>query len=317
MQLLIVRTRDSIFDFPPEWLMTNEPQTPMPPSEPAGQPQQPSESRPRILGKLFVLALAILVTVNLWLIVSQLRLAADNSRERAFWALCHPGTTADQRTELFLKLAAEGNTEWQSAILGNLKLSGVDLSRANLGSATFTSCEFVKTNFDGAVLTGAGLDTSDLTGAKLSGVKFRNGTLFKSNLEDADFRNADLLSTSFEQATAARAVFVAAKMGDAFLPMADLTGADFTGAELSGANFEAAILRNADLALANLYGARFDDADLTDANWWRSRGLSSQQLDEFTIRFPPTPEAPESRQRDFEIWLTKRIEDSTRPSSEP
>ncbi|APZ95310.1 Serine/threonine-protein kinase B [Fuerstiella marisgermanici] len=294
--------------------MTKDSDTPNSSSTLAPPSSAQNMSRWSIAGIIAAIVLAALLTWNLRLVVVQLSDAADISRERAFWALCHPETTPQQRTEFFLRLAAGGNAEWKSALLHDLQLSGVDLSNTSLESAVFTSCNFAKVNFESAQLGRASLDTSDLTGANFAKVKLRNGTFFKSNLKNADFRNADLLSTSFEQATAHDAVFVAAKMGDAFFAMTDLTGADFTGAELSGANFEAAILKNADLALANLYTARLNDADLTDSNWWRARGLASQQLDEFTLRFPPTPDAPESRQRDFEIWLTKRIEDSEQPN---
>ena len=255
------------------------------------------------------LILAVVVTFNVWLMSSQLRLSSDLSRERAFWALCHSGTTPQRRTDYFLQLVAEGNTEWQSAKLTHLELKAVDLTNAKLEAAVFSTCEFANADFSKAILNKAGLDNSDLTEASFSGVQMRNATLFKSVLKSADFRNADLLSTSFEQARAHDATFVAAKMGDCFLALTDATGADFTGADLSGANLEAAILKDTDLALTNLYGTQLKDTDFTNSNWWRSRGLSSQQLDDLTLSFPPNPQASESRQRDFEIWLTKRLGD--------
>ncbi|MEQ9409269.1 MAG: pentapeptide repeat-containing protein [Fuerstiella sp.] len=266
---------------------------------------------------VLMLALAGMVTVNVWLLSSQLREMAARSRERAFWELCHRGNTPRQRVEDFLQLAADGNTEWQSAQLDGLDLTGADLSGAQLESARFRSCTLTDANLREAVLNQASLDNSDLTRTSFSNAKLRNATLFKSVLTETDFRNAELLSVSLEQAKAHGAVFVAARMGDAFLAMADLTGADFTGADLSGANLEAAVLKNADLALANLFGAGIVDVDFTDSNWWRTRGLTSAQLDQLTLEFPPTPNAPESRRRDFEIWLTKRLGDAGNQTRTP
>lgn len=290
--------------------MTEPPisQTPAAPHPPAAVTQQ----RTGVVNwavRLTALVLAILLTVNLVLLTSQLRTISQGSRERAFWDLCRPGITAQQRTEYFLRLVAEGNTVWKGAILGNLDLRGADFSGAQIESAVFSSCDFVEANFTNAVLNRSGLDASDLSRARFADAEVRNATFFQSILTEADFRGAELLSTSFEQARAEDAIFVSAKMGDAFLAMANVTRADFTAADLSGANLEAAILKNCDLALANLYDTKLADTDFTDSNWWRARGLSSEQLNDLTLRFAPGPNAPESRQRDFEIWLSKRLEE--------
>jgi uncharacterized protein YjbI with pentapeptide repeats len=274
------------------------------------------QTRWRLVSGLVIMALAVLLTVNVFLMLRQLDSFTRNSREHAFWTLCHTGTTPVQRTELFLKLVIEGNTSWQSAMLDGLRLADVDLSGAQLKSALFTSCEMKNIRFADANLEGAALDMSDLSNANFANARLRNATLFKSTLTDADFRNADLLSTSLEQAKGHGAKFIAAKMGDAFLPMADFTDAEFTGADLSGANLEAAILRGADLALANLFGADLTDTDFTNTNWWRSRGLTTEQLDILAIAYPPDPDATDSRKRDFDIWLSRRAESDTkeRPS---
>ena len=220
------------------------------------------------------------------------------------------------RSRYLLQLVSKGNTEWRSAYLSKLTMDGVNLSNADLAQIALDSGSFVDGDFSNANLSGAALDLSDFSEATFSKTNLRNATFFKSRLVEADFRNADLLSTSFEQCVAHKANFVAAKMGDAFCPMADFTDADLTGADLSGANLEAAILKNANLALTNFHAATLTDADFTDTNWWRCRGLTSIQMDDLTLTFPPTPAASESRQRDFEMWLGKRIDERQRPDDE-
>ncbi|MEZ6129473.1 MAG: pentapeptide repeat-containing protein [Planctomycetaceae bacterium] len=262
-----------------------------------------------------LLLMFIALTVNVWLLSEQLQRISQSDQQQDFWTLCHSGTTVSARTESFLRLAASGNTEWRSANLSELSLDSVDLAGLNLQRAALTSGSFQKANFTEADLTSASLDLSDFTKTVFAKCRMRNATLFKTRLNEADFRNADLLSASLEQSVAHKASFVAAKMGDAFLAMADLSGANFTGADLTGANLEAAVLNSADLALANFHMATLTDTDLTDTNWWRSRGFTSLQLDEFTLLFPPSPNAPESRRRDFEIWLTRRIEEH--PAAKP
>lgn len=260
--------------------------------------------------------LAVLLTANVWMLRSQLRSIADSSRERAFWAVCHSGTTSEMRSKHFLQLVSDGNTEWRSAYLSKITLDGVNLSGANLVQVELSSGSFLDANFSMADLSGAALDLSDFSQSDFSKANLRNATFFKSRMVEADFRNADMLSTSFEQCVAHKAKFVAAKMGDAFCPMADFTDADLTGADLTGANLEAAILKNANLALTNFYTASLTDVDFTDTNWWRARGLTSVQMDELTLMFPPTPNALESRLRDFEMWLDKRIDERKPPESE-
>lgn len=256
-----------------------------------------------------MLLLLLALTINVWLLAEQLQQMAHNDQQQAFWSLCHAGTTAEDRARSFLMLAAAGNTEWRSAMLSELDLDAADLAGLSLQKAGLSSGSFQKARFSGADLTGARLDLSDFSDAHFDDCRLRNATLFKARLNNADFRSADLLSASLEQCVAQRASFVAAKMGDAFLAMGDFSEANFTGAELSGANLEAAIFRNADVALANFENARLVDTDFTDTNWWRCRGLTSQQLDDYTLAFAPTPNASESRRRDFEIWLARRMQE--------
>lgn len=275
----------------------------------SGLPQPPKKANRLLQAALMtgLLVVVLLLTMNVWLLNRHLEWTVTRSRERAFWQLCHSGATPEQRTQSFLQLVADGNTEWKSARLERLTLTGTDLQQARLSGARFSYCNLTQVDFRQAVLDRSGVDNSELTETDFSGADMKNASLFKSVLKNCSFRNTELQSATLEQATAVQASFVAAKMGDAFLAMADLSGADFTGADLSGANLEAALLRGADLALTNLYDANLTDTDLTNTNWWRSRGLTTEQLDDLTLRFPPDPSASESRQRDFTIWLQQRV----------
>lgn len=269
---------------------------------------------PRKTGATFlvcasVFALAVLLTTNFWLMCEQLQNIAENGREHAFWAVSHSGTTAEMRSRYLLQLVADGNTEWRSAYLSKMNMDGVNLSGVSLAQISLSSGSFIDANFSESNLSGAALDLSDFSEANFSKSNLRNATFFKSRLVEADFRNAEMLSISLEQCVADKASFVAANMGDAFCPMADFTDADLTGADLSGANLEAAILKNANLALTNFHAARLTDTDFTDTNWWRARGMTSAQMDDFTLLFAPTPNATDARMRDFELWLGKRIDD--------
>ena len=161
---------------------------------------QPS-SIPRKFGASFFAALAafllaVLLTTNLWLMSAQLRTITDNSREHAFWAVCHSGTTAEMRSTYLLNLVAAGNTEWRSAYLSKLSMDGVNLSSASLFQIGLSSGSFVDADFSKADLSGAALDLSDFSEADFSESNLRNATFFKSRLVDADFRNADMLSIS-------------------------------------------------------------------------------------------------------------------------
>ena len=62
------------------------------------------------LSILFLGALAI-VTANVWLAGRLARQQHENSKQHAFWALCQPGHTSDDRVRAFLLLVTEGNKE--------------------------------------------------------------------------------------------------------------------------------------------------------------------------------------------------------------
>lgn len=77
----------------------------------------------------------------------------------------------------------------------------------------------------------------------------------------------------------------------------------FAGAKLNSARMRSTVLRGANLTLADLAGADLAGADLTDSNWWRARGLSAEQLADFTQRFPPSADVNPQREGDFLQWL--------------
>jgi uncharacterized protein YjbI with pentapeptide repeats len=87
--------------------------------------------------------------------------------------------------------------------------------------------------------------------------------------------------------------------------MANLARAKLNGANLSGAKLEAAVLRGANLSLARMNGADLKEADFANANWWRSRGLSLEQLDLLKKKFAPATNAEPALQLDYDQWVKR------------
>ena len=102
-------------------------------------------------------------------------------------------------------------TEQRDQMLSGIKLSGVDLRRANLSGANLRDA-----NLSGANLRGANLWDANLRDANLSGANLRDANLRRADLRDANLSGANLR--------------------DADLWRADLSGANLWGANLSGAN---------------------------------------------------------------------------------
>lgn len=247
-----------------------------------------------------------LLTWNVGLLWSQMAAQSAGSEQAAFWELCHPGTTPAVRTSRFLQLVESGNVEWRSAILQGLDLSGTDLSGRNIRNARFDDCDLSDTQLFEAQLNNAVFNLCQAEKAVFGKADLRNSSFFKAQIRDADFRGANLQSASLEQCRAQNASFVTAEMGDCFLAMADLSGADLTGADLTGADLTAAKLNGANLALTDFSGAFLDDTDLSDSNWWRARGLGTAEMQRLALKFPPSPNAEESRRRDFRIWISNQ-----------
>lgn len=249
------------------------------------------------------LVLALLVTVNGWLTVRHAEHTSQHDREHLFWTLCHAGGTAEQRRDAFLTLVADGNAVWAAARLERLDLNGLDLSGTYLAGAVFNGSGLARAHLGNCDLSGSSLQTVDLSQADLTGALLEEATALKAILDGAQLRGARLRAISLEQVSAHEANFVQADLSDAYLYMADFTDATLTNADLTGADLEAAVFRNADLALVRLDGAKLLDTDFTGSNWWRSRGLTSEQITELTLKYAPPKDAPESRQSDFLRWL--------------
>lgn len=120
-------------------------------------------------------------------------------------------------------------SDFSSADLKGVVLSGEFLSGINLNHAD---------------LARAILDETDLSRADLSGADLSEAVLARANLKEARFRQANLTNAYFESADLSQANFYGAKMRSANLAGAKLQQTHFTKADLSEANlFGATILR--------------------------------------------------------------------------
>lgn len=256
-------------------------------------------------GSLLLLALVLCVLTGwqLQLINEHHARQTAHDKEHLFWFLCHANATPESRSAAFLTLIREGNTEWRGARLEDLNLQGIDLNGASLAFADFESSDFSKASLRDAQLERASFRLANLEHADLTNASLPSIDMLKVVLTGANLRAADLANGSLEQCTARDATFILTDLSDATLLMADLTDSNLTGAKLMGANLEAANLRGTNLALANLSNANLTNTDLTDSTWWRARGLTSDQIVEFTKKFPPTENSDESQRNDFVRWL--------------
>lgn len=299
---------------------------PNPEHRPAEEPPPPPPPHRPWLSGLLALTLIVfagLTAFQLYLIKVQLDLgqqqwrALESTRqEHLFWIVCQPTASAQERTNAFLRLVEAKHPEWRSAALNELRLQGCDLSLADLRLAQLIACDLRESRLNGALLTDSSLRLADLTKADLSDALLDGADLLKATLDDANFRKARMRRVSLEQVQAHRAQFILADLSEAHMLMADLTGANLTGADLTGARLEWAKLIGADVGLTNLTDANFENADLTNSNWWRARGLTDDQLTDFSERFAPTTDADESRRNDFQLWLASWSGEGT-PSSAP
>jgi uncharacterized protein YjbI with pentapeptide repeats len=119
------------------------------------------------------------------------------------------------------------------------KLTGVDLSDANLSEAI--------------------LQYADLRYANLKNVDLNNANLFDANLSSATLNGANLFMSILNDA-----MLCSANLSGAILSSANLTDADLSDANLSNANLSGAYLRGADLSDADLSGANVDKAQFGD-----------------------------------------------------
>lgn len=261
---------------------------------------------------LFLGLLLVLLCWNVWLLRSQIAAVNTQSKERLFWALCHEEATTEERARAMLRLISEGNTEWRSAHLARLDLSGAQLAGVSLESANLEYCKFTHANLSRANLTGCNLRAVDLAEANLQESSLGQSDLLRANLSKASLRKALLSGASLDQANLEGADLVRADLTETFLSMANFTDADLAGADLRDAILDAAVLRNVNLALALVTRVNIADTDFTNCNWWRARGFTEEQIEMLKQKFPPNADAPQSVINDFELWSGK----ASRPVSE-
>jgi uncharacterized protein YjbI with pentapeptide repeats len=144
--------------------------------------------------------------------------------------------------------------------LAQKKLTGVDLSNANLEKADLT----------GADLTEATLMKANLGGIDGSGMKLRNALGLRARFKDAwmdgaDLTGADLTNADFADANLERSVGPGVKLAQARLRGVKASGARWPDADLSEAKCPQADFTGADLSRADLTEAVFAEADLTGA----------------------------------------------------
>jgi uncharacterized protein YjbI with pentapeptide repeats len=134
------------------------------------------------------------------------------------------------------------------------KLTGVDLSHANLSKAI--------------------LKSSDLCYANLSYTDLNNANLLDANLSSANLNGANLFMCILNDA-----MLCSANLSGASLSSANLTDADLSDANLSHANLSGSYLRGADLSDADLSGANVDNAKFGD-----NEGISESMKKELMAR---------------------------------
>lgn len=257
---------------------------------------------------LGLLILCSMIAAQSWFISHSISLQAHHTKEHMFWLLCHDGATEQQRIGAFRQLIHMGNTEWRSARLERLDLTGIRLEERDLRWANFEGSKLIGAQLARAVLTRSGLKMADLSGADLSGANLVEADLFKADLRRAQLTGANLRGASLEQANATEALFTRADLTGATLTMTDLVSADLVLADLTDAILYVANLRSANLFLANLSGTELRRTDLKDTNWWRARGLRPETIADFNKRFPPSEQASEKLRQDYRRWLEQRGE---------
>lgn len=244
-----------------------------------------------------------------WLLAMLVQLEAErrsSTQQQNFWLLCQPGATAETRVAAFLALVKAGNEEWKSARLRRLPLAEVDLDSAHLNEATFDSANLSGASFVGAKLINANLPTADLSHATLDKAQLDGADLLKANLEDASLQKILARGVSLQQVTATGANFHLADMSDADLRMANLTNADLTATNLAGADLTSAVLKGATLSYTNFSNAVLGNVDFANSNWWKSRGLTADQLDYLASKFAPGDESDADLHLDFQVWQETR-----------
>lgn len=224
---------------------------------------------------------------------------AQAEKQRTFleyWKIVDAAAASQKPTSHARKIALE-----RLAGAG-VSLRNIDAPKAELRKINLTEADLVGANFAGADLTGAILDRADLSKAylvrsRLYGTSFRGAELlYGLNLRDALYDRETKFPDTFDPKEAG-AILIApgASLHGVHLPEAkfwevDLRDADAEGANLSGASFPGANLQNVSFIAANLRGATFrsakmdganlKDADVQGAVFWKTQGLTVEQIKE-------------------------------------
>ncbi|QKQ75620.1 pentapeptide repeat-containing protein [Nostoc sp. TCL240-02] len=140
-------------------------------------------------------------------------------------------------------------------------LIGANLNRANLSLANLRFANLSSADLSRANLRGARLGTANLSGATLGTANLSSAELSRANLSDTNLSRANLSDTNLSRANLSGAKLNNANLSDTNLSRANLSRANLSDADLSRANLSDADLRN-----ANLSGAVLNDADLRNAN---------------------------------------------------
>ena len=110
-------------------------------------------------------------------------------------------------------------------------------------------------------------------------VVLKGAYLDRANLNKTLFKMADLSGAHLHFAKLKRADFYYACLKKADLRFANLKGAWLGKADLTGANLSFVDLTNAKLTDADLTDANLSDANLSNANFYKTTGLTQEQLD--------------------------------------
>jgi uncharacterized protein YjbI with pentapeptide repeats len=248
----------------------------------------------------------MLLTWNVQLTSRLLRDQRGISREHAFWTLCQPGSSPQERSDAFSRLVAGGNTEWRSARLSELNLESASLAGAQLDRASFQRTRLIKASLARASIVKGVFDLADLSGADLSQADLSEAHFYRADLSEAKLNRAKLIAAVMQEAKAQKTSLLVANLADSDCSMADFSNANLGGADLSGARLEGAKFPGANLSLARLNDAKIRDADFTNSNWWRARGLTSLQIESLRKNFPPRENAPTALKEDFDKWSRER-----------
>ena len=251
------------------------------------------------------LAIALVLTLNLWMVWEGQRRAASERIQNHFWVVCQPGATGEERRAALTALVRAGNRQWRSAQLQHLDLRESRFDGAALDWADLEGCDLTDASMVAASLHGANLQLGRLRRADLSSADLSESFLRKADLIEASLRKANLRSASLEQADMKKADFEEADLSEANVLLAVLAGANLKRARLAWANLDAADFSGADVAGANFEGSSIRDAYFADCNWWRAVGLPSAALERFKTEFAPTAETPEGLRKDYQEWLRK------------